>query len=55
LNPLTFVVQQARDVAIFGRWPDFIGLSIYTLAAFALLACAFWVFQRLRTGFADVL
>ena len=55
LNPLTFVVQQARDVAIFGLWPDFLGLSIYTLAAFASLACSFWVFQRLRNGFADVL
>jgi lipopolysaccharide transport system permease protein len=55
LNPLTFVVQQARDVTIFGRWPDFVGLSIYTAAAFASLACAFWVFQRLRNGFADVL
>jgi lipopolysaccharide transport system permease protein len=55
LNPLTFVVQQARDVTIFGRWPNFVGLSIYTLAAFTSLACAFWVFQRLRNGFADVL
>jgi lipopolysaccharide transport system permease protein len=55
LNPLTFVVQQARDVTLFGRWPDFVGLSIYTLAALVTLACAFWVFQRLRNGFADVL
>jgi lipopolysaccharide transport system permease protein len=55
LNPLTFAVQQARDVTIFGLWPDFLGLAIYTLAAFASLACAFWVFQRLRNGFADVL
>jgi lipopolysaccharide transport system permease protein len=55
LNPLTFVVQQARDVTIFGRWPDLVGLSVYTLAAVVALACAFWVFQRLRNGFADVL
>lgn len=55
LNPLTFVVQQARDVTIFGRWPDFGGLAIYTAAALAFLACGFWVFQRLRNGFADVL
>jgi lipopolysaccharide transport system permease protein len=55
LNPLTFVVQQARDVTIFGRWPNFIGLSGYTTAALAVLACGFWVFQKLRNGFADVL
>lgn len=54
-NPLTFVVQQARDVTIFGNLPDFFGLSIYTLAAIATLSCAFWVFQRLRNGFGDVL
>lgn len=55
LNPLTFVVQQARDVTIFGRWPDFAGLALYTVAALAFLVCGFWVFQRLRNGFADVL
>lgn len=55
LNPLTFVVQQARDVTIFGRWPDFVGLTIYSVAALAALACGFWIFQRLRNGFADVL
>lgn len=55
LNPLTFIVQQAREVTIFGRWPDFIGLTIYTFAAFVSLVFAFWVFQRLRNGFADVL
>jgi lipopolysaccharide transport system permease protein len=55
LNPLTFVVQQARDVTIFGRWPDFLGLSIYAAASLLALALAFWTFQRLRSGFADVL
>lgn len=55
LNPLTFVVQQARDVTIFGRWPDFAGLAVYSVAALAALTCGFWFFQRLRNGFADVL
>lgn len=55
LNPLTFVVEQSRAVLIFGRWPDFGVLGLYGLAATAALAGAYWVFQRLRTGFADVL
>lgn len=55
LNPLTFVVEQVRAVLIFGRWPDFGGLALYSIAALAFLAVAFWVFQRLRPGFADVL
>jgi lipopolysaccharide transport system permease protein len=55
LNPLTFIVQQARDVTIFGHWPNFTGLLIYTLVTLVGLACTFWMFQRLRNGFADVL
>jgi lipopolysaccharide transport system permease protein len=55
LNPLTFVVQQVRGVVIFGEWPNFLGLTIYTVASMAALALAFWLFQRLRNGFADVL
>jgi lipopolysaccharide transport system permease protein len=55
LNPLTFIVQQVRGVVIFGQWPNFLGLMIYTVASLASLALAFWLFQRLRNGFADVL
>jgi len=55
LNPLTFVVEQVRGVVIFGKWPNFFGLTIYTMAAMVSLALAFWLFQRLRNGFADVL
>lgn len=54
-NPLTFIIEQAREVLIWGRVPDWIGLGIYTLVA----AMAAWVgyvwFQKTRKGFADVL
>ena len=54
-NPLTFIIEQAREVLIWGRMPDWIGLGIYTLVA----AMAAWVgyvwFQKTRKGFADVL
>jgi len=55
INPLTFIVQQARTVMINGAMPDFGTLAIYTVAsvAFAWLSLA-W-FQRARDGFADVL
>lgn len=54
-NPLTFLINQARDVALWGRLPDFPGLLAYTAVAslFAWLAYA-W-FQRVRGGFSDVL
>lgn len=55
LNPLTSIIEQARTVLLFGGWPDFLSLGLYALLALALLGFAFWAFQRLRPGFADVL
>lgn len=55
LNPLTFVVEQARAVVIFGQSPNWLGLLLYTAGATALLSAGFWWFQRIRNGFADVI
>lgn len=55
LNPLTLIVEQARAVVVQGVPPDFVSLGIYVLVASVALAVAFWFFQRLRPGFADVL
>ncbi|AKC87216.1 sugar ABC transporter permease [Pseudoxanthomonas suwonensis] len=54
-NPLTIVIEQARDVLIWGRWIDFGEWSVMLAlsAAFAYLGYA-W-FQATRKGFADVL
>ena len=55
LNPLTFIIEQARDVVIWGKLPDWGGLALYTLVAImAAWAGLFW-FQKTRKGFADVL
>lgn len=55
LNPLTFIIEQAREVLIWGRTPAWGGLALYTLAA----ACLAWIgyawFQKTKSGFADVL
>jgi len=55
LNPLTFILEQARDVALFGRLPDWSGLAIYTVIAFGFAWLGLWWFQRARKGFADVM
>lgn len=55
LNPLTFVIEQARAVTIWGHAPDFVGLLLYSAIAFLVGICGFWWFQRTRAGFADVL
>jgi len=54
-NPLTFIIEQARAVLIWGHLPDGIGLGIYTLTATAVAWAGYVWFQKTRTGFADVL
>lgn len=55
LNPLTFIIQQFREVMLWGRLPDWWGLAAY--AGIALLGA--WLgllwFEKTRKGFADVI
>jgi lipopolysaccharide transport system permease protein len=55
LNPLTFLVGEVRSVLLFGRMPDWSGLSIYFLFSVFILLFGWWVFDRTKKGFADVL
>ncbi len=55
LNPLTFIIDQAREVAFWGRLPDWEGLALYTIAATFFAYIGYAVFQKSRRGFADVL
>ncbi len=54
-NPLTFIIEQAREVLIWGHLPNWIGLGIYTVAAITVAWAGFALFQKTRKGFADVL
>ena len=54
-NPLTFIIEQARDVLIWGNTPNWIGLSVYILLASMVAWVGFALFQKTRKGFADVL
>ena len=54
-NPLTFIMEQARDVLIWGHLPNAVGLGVYTLASTALAWAGYAWFQKTRKGFADVL
>jgi lipopolysaccharide transport system permease protein len=54
-NPLTFIIEQAREVLIWGHLPDWPGLAIYTLVAIAVAWAGNAWFQKTRKGFADVL
>lgn len=54
-NPLTFPVEQLRQVAVIGSAPDWLGLCVYSAVAIFVFALGLTWFQKIRSGFADVL
>jgi len=54
VNPLTFVIEQVREVVIWGRVPDWAGLGTYIAIATLICWAGYGWFQRTRKGFADV-
>ena len=54
LNPLTFFIEQAREVLIWNRWPDWVGIGEVGLVGCLVAWGGFWWFQKTRKGFADV-
>lgn len=55
LNPLTFIIEQGREVLIFSHFPDWGGLLIYYAFGCVTALLGFVWFQKARMGFADVL
>jgi len=55
LNPLTFFIEQTREVLIWGHLPDWQGLVFYFIGASVFAWLGYFWFQKTRKGFADVL
>jgi lipopolysaccharide transport system permease protein len=55
INPLTYPIEQTRAVLIFGGMPNWAGLGVYTIISVLICWIGFWLFQKTRRGFADVL
>jgi lipopolysaccharide transport system permease protein len=55
LNPLTFIIEQSRDVLVWGRPPHWLGLLSYLAVSVVVAQLGYWWFQKTRRGFADVL
>jgi lipopolysaccharide transport system permease protein len=55
LNPLTFIIEQARNALVWGYLPDWKGLGIYSAIAAGIAWAGYAWFQKTRKGFADVL
>ena len=55
LNPLTFIIEQVRDLLIGGKYPDWFGLGLYYGVALIVFCLGFVWFEKTRKGFADLL
>lgn len=55
LNPLTFIIDQAREAALWGRAPDWHGLGLYLLMGIVVMYAGYAVFRVTRRGFGDVI
>lgn len=55
LNPLTFIIEEARASAFSGVMPDLAGLGLYTVVAVVIAFTGRYLFGNMRKGFNDVL
>lgn len=55
LNPLTYIIEESRNVLLWGEAPNFWGLALSTSASFVIAWLGFRWFQKTKKGFADVL
>lgn len=55
VNPLTFIIEQTREVLLFGHLPSWSGLALYGVVSVFSATLGFIWFQKTRRGFADVL
>lgn len=55
LNPLTFVVDQTRQVLLLGNAPHWPVWCVYSICSLLFAWAGLWWFQKTRKGFADVL
>jgi lipopolysaccharide transport system permease protein len=54
-NPLTTIVQTARHIFIYNKWPDWPALAIVTLLSLVIFQLGYFWFMKTKRGFADVL
>ena len=55
LNPLALPIEALRECLLLRQWPDVGPLALQALVWWVLAAGSYWVFVRLKRGFADQL
>lgn len=54
-NPLTLVIDTLRDMLIFGVFPTWQIFSVYFVVSLFIAYAGYAYFQKIRSGFADVI
>ncbi|MBY7896582.1 ABC transporter permease [Vibrio fluvialis] len=55
LNPITQIINDLRNILVYGLLPDFASLGIYSIVAIVVFYIGFAFFNKVQRGFADVL
>lgn len=55
INPLTYFIEEARNVLIWNKSPDYINYLIAFILTLAIALIGLFVFERTKKGFADVI
>lgn len=55
LNPLTIIVENARQTVLWGHPPNWFWLGVVTLLSWAVMQLGYVWFMKTKRGFADVL
>jgi lipopolysaccharide transport system permease protein len=55
MNPLTFIVEQMRDILIWGKLPSWSGWGLSMAVGIVIAWLGLVWFQKTRKGFADVI
>src|SRR5688500_5760233 len=55
LTPMTYVVETYRDVILENRAPGLVPFALFCAVSLAVFIAGYWVFQRSKYEFADVL
>ena len=55
LNPITFIVEQIRNILIWGGQPDWFFLTLYGVVSWVVAWLGFVWFMKTKKGFSDVL
>jgi lipopolysaccharide transport system permease protein len=55
INPITFIIDQSRNIALWDTMPNWEGLGLYMLLAMSVALVGFTWFMATRRGFADVI